>query len=120
VRNETGGSQNVGTFLSQVALGTTQQPQQPGVALLTVHSAKGMEFNVVFVIGMCEGTFPDYRASRAAELAEEKRNAFVAVTRSRRLLYLSYPEQRIMPWGGIKRQAPSRFLEVISRGMDTR
>ncbi|HEX3151376.1 MAG TPA: ATP-dependent helicase [Gemmataceae bacterium] len=113
VRNEPGGSHTVGTFLSQVALGTTQQPNQTGVALLTVHSAKGMEFEVVFVIGMNEGTFPDYRAKRPAEMAEERRNAFVAITRSRRLLYLTFPVEKVMPWGSTRREAPSRFLKPI-------
>jgi len=112
VRNEQGGSHSIGTFLSQVALGTTQQPRHEGVALLTVHSAKGMEFDVVFVIGMNEGTFPDYRADADA-LDEEQRNAFVAVTRSKRLLYLSYPEMKMMPWGDNKAQKPSRFLKPI-------
>lgn len=114
VRNEQGGSHSIGSFLSQVALGTTQQPRQDGVALLTVHSAKGMEFDVVFVIGMNEGTFPDYRAV-GDSLDEEQRNAFVAVTRSKRLLYLSYPEVKMMPWGDQKAQRPSRFLEPILR-----
>lgn len=113
VRSEQGGSHSVGLFLSQVALGTTQQPHQQGVALLTVHSAKGMEFDVVFVIGMNEGTFPDYRAKGPA-LEEEQRNAFVAVTRSRRLLYLSYPKKKTMPWGDVKGQQPSRFLQPIA------
>lgn len=112
VRNEPGGSHSIGSFLSQVALGTTQQPRQDGVALLTVHSSKGMEFEVVFVIGMNEGTFPDYRAE-GDSLAEEQRNAFVAVTRSRRLLYLSYPKIKKMPWGDEKAQRPSRFLKPI-------
>lgn len=113
VRNEQGGSHSVGSFLSQVALGTTQQPNLEGVALLTVHSAKGMEFEVVFVVGMNEGTFPDYRARPGNSLEEEQRNAFVAVTRSKRLLYLTYPEMKMMPWGDVKKQNPSRFLEPI-------
>lgn len=58
-----------------------------------------------------EGTFPDYRAlTKPKELLEEGRNAFVAVTRSKRLIYLSYPRQKVMPWGGIKAQSPSRYL----------
>jgi DNA helicase-2/ATP-dependent DNA helicase PcrA len=117
VRSETGGSHSVGTFLSQVALGTTQQPQQAGVALLTVHSAKGMEFDVVFVIGMCEGVFPDYRAGNVSAMNEERRNAFVAATRSRRLLYLTFPRNRLMPWGDVKRQSPSRFLKPIAEAL---
>jgi DNA helicase-2/ATP-dependent DNA helicase PcrA len=117
VRTEAGGAHSVGAFLSQVALGTTQQPQQAGVALLTVHSAKGMEFDVVFVIGMSEGTFPDYRAKTDAQVAEERRNAFVAVTRSRRLLYLTYPMQKRMPWGDVRRQSPSRFLTTVAQAL---
>jgi DNA helicase-2/ATP-dependent DNA helicase PcrA len=108
VRSQPGNSQQIGTFLSHVALGTTQQTKHEGIALLTIHSAKGLEFDVVFVMGMTEGTFPDYRAQGPA-LEEELRNAFVAATRSRRLLYFSYPKQKSLPWG-IKSQTPSRFL----------
>ena len=113
VRSEQGGSHSVGSFLSQVALGTTQQPNLDGVALLTVHSAKGMEFDVVFVVGLNEGTFPHYRARPGNTLEEEQRNAFVAITRSKRLLYLTYPEMKMMPWGDEKKQKPSRFLQPI-------
>ncbi len=112
VRTESGGSHTVSSFLGQVALGTTQQPKEDGVALLTVHSAKGMEFDVVFLIGMAEGTFPDYRAQGSA-LEEERRSAFVAVTRSKRLLYVLYPKTRVMPWGAHKDQRPSRFIAQI-------
>ena len=116
VRSEHGGSHSVGTFLSQVALGTTQQPKMDGVALLTVHSAKGMEFDVVFVVGMNEGTFPDYRAKGRA-LEEERRNAFVAVTRSRRLLYMTFPKKKMMPWGDVKGQTISCFLPPIRNAL---
>jgi DNA helicase-2/ATP-dependent DNA helicase PcrA len=99
--------------MSTKALGATQQAAREGVALLTVHSSKGLEFDVVFVAGMAEGVFPDYRAlGKQKEMAEEARNAFVAVTRSRRLLYLSYPRLRRMPWGDTKIQQPSRYSAV--------
>jgi DNA helicase-2/ATP-dependent DNA helicase PcrA len=99
--------------MSSKALGATQQAaKEGGVALLTVHSSKGLEFDVVFVAGMAEGVFPDYRA-RGKEMAEESRNAFVAVTRSKRLLYLTYPRSRMMPWGERKLQQPSRYLESV-------
>jgi DNA helicase-2/ATP-dependent DNA helicase PcrA len=112
VRSEPGGTHGVGSFLGQVALGTTQQPNEQGIALLTVHSAKGMEFDVVVLIGMTEGTFPDYRAKGPA-LMEEQRSAFVAATRSKRLLYLTYPASRIMPWGAVRVQQPSRYVNQI-------
>lgn len=106
-------NRSVGGFMSSKALGATQQAAREGVALLTVHSSKGLEFDVVFVAGMAEGVFPDYRAvGKAKEMAEEARNAFVAVTRSKRLLYLSYPRLRRMPWGDTKLQQPSRYLKV--------
>lgn len=111
-RSQPGGRHSLTSFLGQVALGTTQQPRQDGLALLTVHSAKGLEFDVVVVMGMAEGTFPDYRAKGAA-LQEEKRNAFVAVTRSKRLLCLSYPKTKVMPWGDVWNQKPSRYLKVL-------
>jgi DNA helicase-2/ATP-dependent DNA helicase PcrA len=103
-------------FLSSMALGTSQQIKSDGAAaLLTVHSSKGLEFEVVFIIGMAEGIFPDYRSQgKPAEMAEEKRNAFVAVTRSRRLLYFSYPKQRMMPWGDIRVSKPSMFLNQVA------
>lgn len=100
-------------FMSRMALGTGQQTALEGVALLTVHSSKGLEFDVVFIAGMVEGVFPDYRAKGKADTeAEERRNAFVAVTRSKRLLYFSYPQLRKMPWGEEKLQKPSSYLQV--------
>jgi DNA helicase-2/ATP-dependent DNA helicase PcrA len=117
IRSEAGGHHSITSFLGQVALGTTQRPKDDGLALLTVHSAKGMEFDVVFLIGMTEGTFPDYRA-KGRSLAEEGRSAFVAVTRSKRLLYITYPKTRVMPWGAIRTQQPSRYVSAIFGGGD--
>jgi len=105
-------------FLSSMALGTSQQINSDGVALLTVHSSKGLEFEVVFIVGMAEGVFPDYRAQdKSSEMAEERRNAFVAVTRSRRLLYFSYPKRREMPWGDTRMSKPSPFLTQVASYM---
>ena len=113
VRKSPGGSATLSGFLASMALGTTHQCHQDGVALLTVHSAKGLEFDVVFVVGLNEGVLPDYRAKTTEALDEERRNLFVAVTRSRRLLFLSYPLAREMPWGEVKPQRPSRFLQDL-------
>ncbi|MCD4712262.1 MAG: ATP-dependent helicase [Clostridiales bacterium] len=112
LHSQPGGQHSLTSFLGQIALGTTQQPRKQGLALLTVHSAKGLEFDVIVIMGMTVGTFPDYRA-RSAALQEEKRNMFVAVTRSKRLLYLSYPMTKVMPWGDVWRQKPSRYLKDI-------
>jgi DNA helicase-2/ATP-dependent DNA helicase PcrA len=107
------GPKNLGAFISSKALGSTQKATREGVALLTVHSSKGLEFEVVFMAGMAEGVFPDYRATSSKERAEEARNAFVAATRSKRLLYLSYPATRVMPWGGMRHQLPSIYLSGV-------
>nr|VFJ42840.1 MAG: DNA helicase-2 / ATP-dependent DNA helicase PcrA [Candidatus Kentron sp. DK] len=113
LRSRSGGDRSLRAFLGHIALGGTQQPKGDGLALLTVHSAKGLEFDVVVVMGMMEGLFPDYRATGQA-LEEERRNLFVAVTRSRRLLCFSYAKSRVMPWGDPKIQQPSRFLEELA------
>ncbi|MBU3548094.1 ATP-dependent helicase [Polynucleobacter sp. P1-05-14] len=105
--------QTIAGFMVNKALGATQKSHGDGVALLTVHSSKGLEFDVVFVAGMAEGSFPDYRSTSGRALLEERRNAFVALTRSKRLLYLTYPKLRVMPWGGIRTQYPSRFIEEM-------
>ncbi len=111
LRIERASSNEIASFLTHMALGTMQQARQEGLALITVHSSKGLEFDVIFVVGMSDGTFPDYRSTNNTKTkAEEKRNAFVAVTRSKRLLYLSYPKSKIMPWGSERIQNPSPYL----------
>jgi DNA helicase II / ATP-dependent DNA helicase PcrA len=110
LRSEGSRARTLQGFLSNVALGTSGQATRDGVALLTVHSSKGLEFDVVFVVGMADGVFPDYRANNKKQKDEERRNAFVAVTRSKRLLYLSYPRQRVMPWGDVWQSTASPFI----------
>ncbi|MFA9285972.1 MULTISPECIES: ATP-dependent helicase [Comamonadaceae] len=110
LRSEGSRARTLQSFLSNIALGTSGQATRDGVALLTVHSSKGLEFDVVFVVGMADGVFPDYRATTKKQKDEERRNAFVAVTRSKRLLYLSYPRQRLMPWGDVWQGAPSPYI----------
>jgi DNA helicase-2/ATP-dependent DNA helicase PcrA len=100
-------------FRNAIALGKTQRNDtNTGVVLLTAHMSKGLEFEVVFIIGLSDGTFPDYRAIRSGDDAinQEKNNMYVAVTRAKRLCYLSFPKILTMPWGGLKPQQPSRFI----------
>lgn len=107
---------SLGGFLSHMALGSTQQPNADGVALMTVHASKGLEFDVVFLVGLAEGIFPDYRAvNRPTALTEELRNAFVAATRSKRLLYLTYLKLRMMPWGDTRATVESRYLRFMGQ-----
>ncbi|WP_429186242.1 ATP-dependent helicase [Aeromonas veronii] len=102
-------------FRNAYALGQlAESAQGAGITLSTVHTMKGLEKDIVFLIGMCEGVFPDYRAKTIQEIEEEKNSAFVAVTRARRWLYITYPQKRTMPWGDIRYQTPSRFIRDLS------
>ena len=104
------------SFRNYISLGKTQDTSSSkGVSLLTAHMSKGLQYDVVFVIGLSEGTFPDYRAvsTGGSEMEQEKNNMYVAVTRAKRLCYLSYPRSKKMPWGDNKWQTPSRFLKDI-------
>ena len=101
-------------FRNAIALGQlNQQSYEQGLTLSTVHTMKGLEKEIVFVMGMCEGVFPDYRANTPEDIEEERNNAFVAITRAKRWIYVSYPEKRMMPWGDIKLQRKSRFVEKM-------
>jgi DNA helicase-2/ATP-dependent DNA helicase PcrA len=83
------------------------------VVLMTMHSAKGLEFPVVFIIGMEEGVFPHSRAwSETAELEEERRLAYVGITRAKELLYLTCAYTRTL-YGRTMSNMPSRFLQEI-------
>ena len=76
---------------------------------------KDQEFDIVFVIGMDDETFPDYRAVRRGgiEMTQEKNNLYVAFTRAKRFLYVTWPQKRFMPWGYYKSRSISRFLKVF-------
>ncbi|MEJ2445827.1 MAG: 3'-5' exonuclease [Exilibacterium sp.] len=77
---------------------------------------KCMEKDIVSLIGICEEVFPNYRAKTAKELDEEGNNAFVAVTRAKRRLYVSYPKQRMIPRGDRNFQRKSQFIKEIKAG----
>lgn len=104
------------SFRNQISLGKTRETEDSnGIALLTAHMSKGLQFDVVFIIGLSEGTFPDYRAIKAddTQLSQEMNNMYVAVTRAKRLCYMTYPAKKRMPWGDIKLQSPSRYIKDI-------
>ena len=104
------------SFRNLVSLGKTAiSDTNTGISLLTAHMSKGLQYDVVFVMGLCEGVFPDYRAINGGEeqLAQEKNNMYVAVTRAKRLCYMTYPKKKMMPWGDIKCQNPSRYIKDI-------
>ena len=106
-------------FLERVAL-VADSDQVPAegerggqVTLMTVHTAKGLEFPAVFVTGMEDGTFPHQRSlGDESELEEERRLAYVAITRARERLYLTRAAVR-SAWGTPQEMPPSRFLDDI-------
>ena len=87
------------------------------VKLMTVHSAKGLEFDSVFIIGVEDGIFPGYRSiSSSSELEEERRLMYVAITRAKRNLYMVLTRQRML-FGQTQCYPPSRFLREIDPGL---
>ena len=87
--------------------------EQGQITLMTVHTAKGLEFPVVFVTGMEDGTFPHTRSlAEETELAEERRLAYVALTRARERLYLTRAAVR-SAWGAANAMPASRFLDDV-------
>lgn len=109
---------SLGVFLEQVALlsdADTYNPGAGGVTLMTLHAAKGLEFPVVFLVGLEEGTFPHSRATlEPADLEEERRLCYVGITRAMDRLYLTAAKQRFVR-GQVDFRMPSRFLEEIPR-----
>jgi ATP-dependent DNA helicase UvrD/PcrA len=103
-------------FLSSAALdaGENQAAQwADSVQLMTLHSAKGLEFPVVFMVGMEEGLFPGQRSSiDPVRLAEERRLCYVGMTRAREILYLTHTESRFL-YGEEIRPIESRFLDEL-------
>ena len=108
--------QTVDEFLEQISLVADTDEiddDDSKVTLMTLHSAKGLEFPVVFLVGAEEGVFPHIRAlTEPDELEEERRLAYVGITRAREKLYLSHAWSRTL-FGSTQYNPPSRFLDEI-------
>ena len=106
-------------FLEQVALvaDTDDIDDDDRVVLMTLHSAKGLEYPAVFVLGMEEGVFPHSRAlSEPTEMEEERRLAYVGITRAQQWLHLTHAWSRQL-FGNTNYNPPSRFLDEIPAGL---
>lgn len=105
-------------FLSEVSLQTDQDENlsdtSERVTLMTVHSAKGLEFPIVFIAGMEENLFPSQFCIKPNEIEEERRLLYVAITRAMERCYLTYARQRFRN-GQMMFNSPSRFLKDIDR-----
>jgi len=115
------------TFLTDVALVTDMDSHnsiKDAVSLMTLHSAKGLEFEVVFMVGMEEGIFPHSRSFfEPEEMEEERRLCYVGMTRAKQQLYMIHASSRLL-YGNSQHNLPSRFIadipeEIISEPQST-
>lgn len=109
------------TFLEETSLATdvadnsASGPQAAAVSLMTLHSSKGLEYPVVFLVGMEEGLFPSVRLweeNAEDEIEEERRLCYVGMTRAREILYMMHVQVRRI-WGNTTYQDPARFFSEI-------
>jgi DNA helicase-2/ATP-dependent DNA helicase PcrA len=106
---------SVEEFLQQLALFSEQdnlRDDEGIVTLMTLHNAKGLEFGIVFIIGLEDGVFPHMRAIEAGDLEEERRLAYVGITRAKRELYLTHARTRML-FGGRDWNMRSRFIDEV-------
>lgn len=120
-RAESGGDRSLIAFLTDLALiadidslGQEENQNDEKIVLMTMHSAKGLEFPIVFIIGMEENVFPHSRSiGNDEEMEEERRLAYVGITRAEQQLYLTSASYRTL-FGRGSYNAPSRFINEIS------
>lgn len=109
---------SLGDFLEGITLSSdidNLEEEQESVTLMTLHSAKGLEFPVVFLVGMEEGIFPGYKSiSESKELEEERRLCYVGITRAKNNLYLTCAKRRTI-FGSTSYNPVSRFLKEIPK-----
>ncbi|MDP8936709.1 MAG: DNA helicase PcrA [Actinomycetota bacterium] len=111
-----GTGSGIAEFLETVSLVSDADdldPEESSVVLMTLHTAKGLEFDAVFLIGLEDGVFPHLRSlGEPEELEEERRLCYVGITRARQRLYLSHAWSRML-FGTTQYNPPSRFLKEI-------
>lgn len=111
---------SLAAFLETVALVAdvdNYQADADAVVMMTIHSAKGLEFSAVFMVGFEEGLFPHSRSlMETQELEEERRLCYVAITRAKQRLYVTHARLRMI-YGGLNNAVPSRFLLEFPREM---
>ena len=110
-------------LLAQIVLLTSEtgdkkvDPDEQTLRLTTVHQAKGLEYGVVFLIGLADGMFPLRRALESGDLEEERRLFYVAVTRAKDELYLCYPRMSSGKGGPVSSLSPSQFVAELDDGL---
>ena len=114
--SESDESDRLSDFLAEVSLLSDQDDLKEDdnqVTMMTLHAAKGLEFPVVFLVGMEDGLFPLNRAIQENNLEEERRLAYVGITRAKEELFLTSAYSRMM-FGQVQHNAPSMFLDEIN------
>ena len=104
-------------FLENIALVSdldNMPEKSSAISLMSLHSAKGLEFDNVFIIGMEQGLFPSHLAMNENRMEEERRLAYVGVTRAKKKLFLSYASQRML-YNQVQHNAKSQFLDEIPK-----
>src|SRR6266516_2069986 len=112
---QTAAEPSLSAFLQEISLYSDQDAirgEQSLVTLMTLHNAKGLEFRAVFMIGMEEGIFPHSRSLEENSLEEERRLAYVGMTRAKERLVLTHASARSL-WGNRSYNLPSRFLDEL-------
>ena len=107
------------TFLTGVALTSesSEEEEIDKVSLMTIHTSKGLEFPVVFIVGMEDGLFPIARAVRSmsdSEIEEERKLCYVGITRAKEILYLTLTQKRTL-YGKTNPSIASRFMEELPK-----
>ena len=119
-KNNNGETATLRAFLEEVSLISdidNYDKDADSVTLMTIHSAKGLEFPYVFIVGVEEGIFPGEMSKYNPDnVEEERRLAYVGITRAKKELYMSYCAER-MVFGQTKRPLPSRFIEEIDKSV---
>ena len=114
------GSVNLSDFLEEISLVadiSEHKEEKDAVTLMTIHSAKGLEFDCVFICGLEEGIFPHQNAfGSESEIEEERRLCYVGITRARKVLYLTNAHSRIL-YGREQVNPPSRFIKEIDKNL---
>lgn len=102
-------------FLQEISLVTDsgEKHQTDAVKMMTMHSSKGLEFPYVFLIGWNEGVFPSWRSSDPKDIEEERRLAYVGITRAEKELFITHSEQRTQMDGKTRVFKPSRFISEL-------
>ena len=120
-RGRGGGASALEEFLQQISLYTEQDGlrDESAITLMTLHNAKGLEYETVFIVGCEDGAFPHMKALEEGGEEEERRLCYVGITRARSRLYMTWTRERRL-FGRAERNLPSRFVDELPEELTER